>query len=240
MAPKKVTSSSDRSKRMKASKATVSGSKPSNRANRQAASTAKVTNDSGRKTPTGTKKATVTGQTIGDRVSRAGSAQGRVTQGRGAAAKSPGLIGTRNPVSAATKARMAQAAPKPAFKTTPVGPNSRLPLSKFPAKTGAKGPAAATLKSVGSQALKGAARAGLKAAARVAPGVLALNAGKVADGTLKGKPIRSAKPPSKAPSAKEKATAASFPKSFKKARSEGSKVFMWKGRKYNTKRKDGK
>lgn len=64
-----------------------------------------------------------------------------------------------------------------------------------------------------------------------------INAGKVADGTLKNKPMRK---PSGAPSSKEKATGADFGKSFKKARSEGSKVFMFKGKKYNTKRKDGK
>ena len=68
-----------------------------------------------------------------------------------------------------------------------------------------------------------------------------INAGSVADGTLKGKLVREIAAGAKPRASKaENATKGDFGKSFKAARAQGSKVFMWKGKKYTTKRKDGK
>jgi hypothetical protein len=67
-----------------------------------------------------------------------------------------------------------------------------------------------------------------------------INAGSVADGTLKGKPVKPAPRAKPKPSKAENATKADFGKSFKAARAQGSKEFMWKGKRYHTRRKDGK
>jgi hypothetical protein len=67
-----------------------------------------------------------------------------------------------------------------------------------------------------------------------------LNAGKVADGTLTAAKKRGDYKPKPAASSSEQATKNDFGKSFKAARAMGSKEFMFKGKRYNTKRKDGK
>ena len=204
MAPKKkpgVTSSATRPKRQAASKATVSGAKPSNRANRQAASTAKVTTGRG-KPP------------------------------------SPGLIGTRNAVPKPDPAT----APKPKFQTRPVTPmqraqaEGRMNVQRAQVRRGNMAAAKAAGLAAGRRAAVGAAaKAG--GLATLAAGVI--NAGPVADGGLKGKPVRPKRQAPK-PSKAEKATDSSFGASFQRARQAGAKVFMWKGKKYTTKQKDGK
>jgi hypothetical protein len=67
-----------------------------------------------------------------------------------------------------------------------------------------------------------------------------LNAGKVADGTLTGAMKRGDYKPKPMASKAENATKADFGKSFKAARAQGSKEFMFKGKRYTTKRKDGR
>lgn len=221
MAPKKkpgVTSSATRSKRQAASKATVSGAKPSNRANRQAASTAKVTSDSS-----------------GGRGSGSGAA--RVTTGRGKPS-SPGLIGTRNAVPKPDPAT----APKPKFQTRPVTPmqraqaEGRMNVQRAQVRRGNMAAAKAAGVAAGRRAAVGAAA---KAGGLATLAASVINAGPVADGGLKGKPVRPKRPAPK-PSKAEKATDSSFGASFQRARQAGARVFVWKGRRYTTKQKDGK
>lgn len=105
--------------------------------------------------------------------------------------------------------------------------NFRAPSIPKAAATAAKG--ASSLSKLGKLGALGAAAA------------VGINAGSVADGTLKGKLVREIAAGTKPRASKaENATKADFGKSFQRARAEGSKVFQWKGRKYTTKRKDGK
>jgi hypothetical protein len=246
MAPakKKVTSSAERSKRQKASKAKVSGANASSRANRQKVSTAQTTSDASRGTSSTIKRIT------GD-VQKARKQPSSVQQSM--------RLGARTDLTVKNPQRPLQG---PARATAPKSPRPqtrqgslrlaevtegtksrnnalRQALTK-PGRTAAK---PATVASVGREVAGNLGRAvgrGLRKSAPLATAAAVLAPRRAADGTLKGKPRLSADRPSNKPSAKEKATAKSFPKSFKKARSEGSKVFMWKGKKYNTKRADGK
>lgn len=117
------------------------------------------------------------------------------------------------------------------FKAKP-----RVPGGNFRAPSIPKPPAAVKAASKGTS---GASKLG-KAGAMAAAAAVGINAGSVADGTLKGKPVRPAPRAKPKASKAENATKGNFGKSFKAARAMGSKVFMFKGKKYNTKRKDGK
>jgi hypothetical protein len=95
-------------------------------------------------------------------------------------------------------------------------------------------------KSAATRTAAGRAAAGgavAKAGAVGAAAAVGINAGKVADGTLKGKPQkRNYGPP--APKAKAKSTGyakGSFNDAFKRARTADKKSFTWKGKKYAVK-----
>lgn len=186
---------------------------------------AKVTSSADRSKRAARSKATVSGKTPSSRVNRSAVSKAKVT-------------------SSSTRSKRVAAATKDPFKVTgragrpastgsaPVttGRGGLKPAGNFRAPSVPKALATAAK---GSSALSKLAKAGVLGTA-VAVGI---NAGSVADGTLKGKPMAKAKPKG---SKAENATKDDFGKSFKAARAQGSKEFMFKGKRYNTKRKDGK
>lgn len=175
------------------------------------------------------------------------TASKRPTSSATRATRSNASNNSKSVTSSATRSKRMDAAAKKPFKVTgragrpapsgsakiTAGKGSLVPGGSFKAPSIPKPPAAVKAASKGTSSASKLGKAGVLGAVAAA----GINAGKVADGTLKGKPMRK---PSGAPSSKEKATAADFGKSFKKARSEGSKVFMYRGKRYTTKRKDGK
>jgi len=106
------------------------------------------------------------------------------------------------------------------------------PKVKLGPKGSAPSPAAAA-KSVVKAAGKSAVKGALKKVAPVAAAAAVMAPRPVADGTLKGKGVKNyaKRKASKA----EAATNNSFDKSFAQARANGSKEFMWKGKRYTTK-----
>jgi hypothetical protein len=120
-----------------------------------------------------------------------------------------------------------------------MGSDTLKPAGRFKAPSIPKLPVAAAAAKGGSPGL-------LKAGALGAVAAEGLTSRNTGDGTLTAARKRGLKTaPSKArakpkASKAENATKADFGKSFKSARAQGSKEFMWKGKKYTTKRKDGK
>lgn len=213
----KITSARNRSKQT-ASKRPTSSETRATRSKASTNSTTKLSQSGG-----GTKGSARITSSGGKTVARTTTRQGTLNLSGKAGGMKPGAPSSTLP---------------PAKATAPAkGPATRqgsldLKGSRFKARPAV--PAAVAAAARGTTG--GAFRLG-KAGAMGLAAAVGLNAGRVADGTLKGKPVKA---PAKAPSSKEQATASNFEKSFKKARSAGSKVFMWKGKKYNTKRKDGK
>jgi len=179
------------------------------------------------------------------------TASKRPTSSATRATRSAASSNSSRVTSSATRSKRAAKAAKAPFKVTgragrpeptgkarvTAGKGSLVPGGNFRAPSIPKPPAAVKAASKGS----GSAASKLgKAGALGAVAAATINAGPVADGTLKGKPVRPAGRAKPKASRAENATAASFGKSFKRARSMGSKEFMWKGKRYNTRRKDGK
>ena len=107
------------------------------------------------------------------------------------------------------------------------------PKGSAPSKLRAPNRPAAAAKSVVKAAGKSAVKGALKKVAPVAAAAAVMAPRPVADGTLKGKGVKNyaKRKASKA----EAATNESFDKSFAQARANGSKEFMWKGKRYTTK-----
>jgi hypothetical protein len=178
------------------------------------------------------------------------TASKRPTSSATRATRSAASSNSKAVTSSATRSKRVAKAAKAPFKVTgragrpeptgkakvTAGKGSLVPGGSFKAPSIPKPPAAVAAAAKGGGAAKALGRAGILGAVAAA----GINAGSVADGTLKGKPVRPAGRAKPKASKAENATAADFGKSFKKARSMGSKEFMWKGKRYNTKRKDGR
>lgn len=100
---------------------------------------------------------------------------------------------------------------------------------------GTRGSAKVTYGS-GKASAAGKVAGAAKAVPHVAAAAAGLNAGKVADGTLKGKPTG----PNQGPKTPQRLTqkgidSKSFDDAFRQARKAGQKVFTWRGKSYNTK-----
>jgi hypothetical protein len=222
-----VTSSATRSKRV--AKAVKDPFKVTGRGGRPASTgEAKVTTGK----PVGTPRAITNGSSPAMRQLRAKAVQAnRQAQGRLVIGGTKGRTLTP-PNSAKSGTNLIKAG---ADKARVIGDSGKVRAAQASGKAASEGAKIRRMLASASKGTSAASKLGRLGALGAA--VKILDAGPVADGTLKGKPMRA---PAKGPNAKEKATAANFGKSFKAARAQGSKEFMYRGKRYTTKRKDGK
>lgn len=265
----RVTSSSNRSKRSTKKPVTSAGKnagknpKVDNRAQRQAASTARVTSSSNGKP--------------------AGAGSAKVTQGRGGATAKPSgrqpraITNGSSPQMRQLRAKAVQAQRQTAGKSTVASRNQSVTptnargqrirsmansqrvigdsgqvraaqaqgakaKAQAVAKRGAKAASKAMEAKLKQAAAKRAATGGLKAGVKAAVFMEGLTSRNTGDGTLTAAMKRGDYKPNQGPAVPERLTQKgvdkkTFDDAFRQARKAGQKEYIWRGKRYNTKMK---